>query len=162
MFFVSENMYRNVFILRKSAELRAMRAKIVLKCQRALRVHLLTANMPCVLTCFRINVSCVLRCLGAHVPICFVWSRACMPLCLTCLRDSRVHMSSVLMYSLVSIAWKLTISRGNMPWAPCLTRLVWPRDHLPTCFASSVGSFDAIFFSFSVIVVEVVHTVGKV
>ena len=35
-------------------------------------------------------------------------------------------------------------------------------DHLPTRFTSSVSSFDANFFSLIAIVVEIVHTVGKV
>ena len=35
-------------------------------------------------------------------------------------------------------------------------------DRLPRCFASSTGSFDATFFSFIAIVVEVLHTVGKI
>ena len=43
-----------------------------------------------------------------------------------------------------------------------LTRLLCSRDHLPTCFASSVSGFDATFFSFTANAVEVVHTVGKV
>ena len=48
---------------------------------------------------------------------------------------------------------ELKCSRADMPRVPCLTRLAQPRDHLPTCFASSVSR--------SAIVAEVVHTVGK-
>ena len=106
----------------------------VLMCQRALHAYVLTCQ----------------RALRAHVPTCF-----------KCLHVSCVNMSCVLMYSRVNVVCDLTCLRANMPWVSYLTGLEWPRDHLPTCFTSSVSSFWAAFFSFTAIVVEVVHTVGK-
>ena len=66
------------------------------------------------------------------------------------------------LFTCQSVLYALTCSRAIMLWVPCLIRFAWPRDQLPTCFASSVSSFDAPFFSFSAIVVEAVHAVGKV
>ena len=67
-----------------SAKLRALRARNMLACQRALRAHVppclaclralvlrcfacLRANVPCFLMCSRAYVLCVLRCLRANV-----------------------------------------------------------------------------------------------
>ena len=61
-----------------------------------------------------------------------------------------------------SVLYALTCSRAIMLWVPCLIRFAWRRGQLPTCFASSVSSFDATFFSSTAIVVEAVHAVGKV
>ena len=51
--------------IKESAKLRALRAKNVLACQRALHAYVLTysgANAPCAITCSRANVPCVLTC----------------------------------------------------------------------------------------------------
>ena len=128
--------------------------------------------VPCVLKKRCVVLTC-LACLRAPVPTCFAWlhanvltcfacTRAHMPICLECLRSSRVNMPCVLMYSRAIVACDLTCSHANMPWVPCFTRLARPCNHLPTCFVSSVCSFNATFFSFTAIVVEVVHTAGKV
>ena len=112
-------------------------------------------RVPCVLkTCSRTNVPCVLTCqramrvymltcqraLYAYVPTCLACLRAHAPTCLACLR---VHVQT------------------------CLTCL---RAHVLTCrraltgdvLTCQRGSFDATIFSFTAIVAEVVHTVGKV
>ena len=52
-----------VFVFVESAKLRAVRAKNVLACQRALRAYVL-----CVLTCSRTNVPCVFMCSRANLP----------------------------------------------------------------------------------------------
>ena len=57
--------------IKESAKLRALRAKNVLACQRALHAYVLTrsrANVPCVLTYSRANVPCVFTCSRANVP----------------------------------------------------------------------------------------------
>ena len=119
-------------------------APCVLTSQRALRADVLTYQLisshflrSCVLTCSRVKVLYMLSCSCVNIPY-------------------------LLIYSRVNVACGLTCSRVNMPWVPCLTRLPWSREHLPTYLTSSVSSFDAIFFSFTAIVVKVVHTVGKV
>ena len=144
-----------------------------------LRVHVQTclkylqAHFPTCFTCLRTHARMCLVWLSAHVPTClayphthvltcFACSRVHVPTCLECLRASRVNMS-LRAYVLTSQrGLKLTCSCANMPWVPCLTQLAWPCDHLPTRFASLVSSSDSIFFSFTVIAVEVLHTVGKV
>ena len=98
-----------VNLWQESAKLRALRAKNVLTCQRALRAHVpyvptclacLRAHVSCVLMCSRANVLCVLTCqralrayvltclvcLRAHVPMCLACLCAHMPTCLACLR----------------------------------------------------------------------------
>ena len=60
------SLFEKLLLLKESSKLRALRAKNVLACQRALRAH-----VPCVLTCSRANVTCVLTCsraLRAYVP----------------------------------------------------------------------------------------------
>ena len=58
----------------ESAKLRALRAKNVLTCQRALRAQLSTclgclrANMPYLLTCSRGNVPCGILCPSISMP----------------------------------------------------------------------------------------------
>ena len=135
----------------------ALRAKNVLMCQIILRAYVFTC-----LTCLSADGPTCLACLRAHVPTCFVCSRGHVPTCRECLRASRVNTSFVLMYSSVNVACDLTCSRPNMPRVSYFTRPAWPPDHLPTCFVSSVSSFDATLFIFIVIVVEVVQTFGKV
>ena len=144
---------KNNVVKLESAKLRALRAKKVLTCQRALR-----ANVLCVLTCSRVNMPCVLTCSLAKVPCVLSWSRAnfpWVPTSLTCQHALRAHVLTC------QHGLRAYVLRATMHWVSCLTRLVWPRDHLPTDFVSSVSSFDSTFFSFNAIVVEVVHTVGK-
>ena len=167
----------------------ALRA-LVLMCQRVLhanepcvptcsRAHVATylaclcAHGSTCLACLRAHGSTCLACLSAylatcpgflraHVLTCFTCSRTHVATCLECLRPSRVNMSYVLMYSRVNVACEVTCSRTIMPRVPCLKRLAWPRDHLPACLDSSVSTSDATFSSFTAIVVEVVHSNGKV
>ena len=121
--------------------------------------------VSCVLKlCSRVNVSCVLTFTRAKVPCVLKYSRGnvyCVLRCYcmgTCSCANVLHVSTYLAYLCIHVSTQLV----NMPWVPCLTRLPWPRDHLPTCFTSSVSSFYVTFFSFTVIVVEVKHAVGKV
>ena len=89
------------------------------------------ANKPCVLTCSSANVICVSR---AHVPTCLECLLPHRSTCLACL-STRVS------------TW-LARSPDHVP--TCLESLAlygfaWSHDHLLTCLASSVGSFDATF-----------------
>ena len=155
-------------------------------CLACLRAHMpachcaLCAYMPLCLVCLCAHVPMGLHCLRAHAPMCLAYLCAHMPTCPVCicthvlmyflcshaqvpthlewLCATRVNMICVLMYSHVVVACKLMWSFTNMSWVPCLTQLMWPCDHLPTCFVSSVSHFDATFFSFTAIVVEVVDT----
>ena len=139
---------------------RVLRA-YVLTCQHVLHAHVLTWQCPLcayVFTCSSANVSCVLTCSRDKAPYVLTCSRANLLCVLSC---SHVSMSSVLIYSRVNVACELMCSHTNMSWVSCLKGLAWPRDHLPTCSASSGSSFDATFFCFNAILVEVVHTVGK-
>ena len=142
------------------AKLHALCAKTVLTCQRTLPAH-----VPTCLAWLRAHVSWVLmwqRALRANVLMCqrvfcayvFTCKRALHAYVLTCFACSHPHVSTCLacLYTHLS----------NMPWVPCPPQLAWPRDHLSTCFAASISSFDATFSSFIAIAVDVVHTVGKV
>ena len=134
----------------------------VVTCSRANVPWVLTysrANVPCVVKCSRANVPCVSTYSRANVLCMLSRSRANVPWVLTCLTCQYVLRAYVLTSQR---GLKLTRSCANMPWVPCLTQLAWPYDHLPTRFASLVSSSDSIFFSFTVIAVEVLHTVGKV
>ena len=126
----------------------------VLTYQGALCAHLATC-----LACLRVKVPTCFACLHDHLP---AWLACSCGIALCVLSSSRVNMFCVLMYSRVNVASELTSSSTNMLCIPCLTLLAWPRDHLSTCCASSVSSFNATFFSFAAIVVEVVNIVGKV
>ena len=113
--------------------------------------------VSCVLKlCSRVNVSCVLTFTRAKVPCVSKYSRGnmyCVLRCScvgTCSCANVLHMSTYLAYLCTHVSTQLV----NMPGVSCLTRLPWRRDHLPTCFPSSVSSFE-------VIVVEVKHAVGK-
>ena len=126
---------------------------------------------PCVSKiCSRANVPCTLECWRAHVPVCFACSRANMSCMLLCSGGSKLCLFTC---SRANVPYVLTSSRANclvcsrVYVTTCLACLqpqvtTWLRDHLPTCFASLVKSFDATFFTFTAIVVKVVHTVGKV
>ena len=142
-------------------------------CHASLRAHLSTclaclhAHVPTCLACLRAHMpmcsraqvpSCLSRLLS-HVPTCIACLRTHVPTCLECLRASLVNMPWVRMYSCVNVACELTCSRANMPWVPCLIWLALLRDQIPTCFVSSVSSFDATFFNVTAIVVKVVHSV---
>ena len=161
---------------RKSATLRALRVKNVLMCQRALPAYVLTyqrALRAYVLTYQRalriitysnvlgvyvltFQLPCVLMCqftLSAYVLTCQLVLRAYV---LTCQGALRAYVLTC------QHGLRVTCSCANMTWVPCLTCLVWHHDHLPISFASSVSTFDATFFSFTAILVEVVHNIGKV
>ena len=77
-------------ILNESAKLRALRAKKVFACQRALRAYVLTCQRALrayVLTCQRALRAYVPMCkhaLRAQVPACLVCLRAHVPTCLAC------------------------------------------------------------------------------
>ena len=126
---------------------------------------------PCVSKiCSRANVPCTLECWRADVPVCFACSRANMPCMLLCSGGSKLCLFTC---SRANVPCVLTSLRANclvcsrVYVTTCLACLqpqvtTWLRDHLPTCFASLVKSFDATFFTFTAIVVKVVHTVGKV
>ena len=131
----------------KPAKLRALRSKNVLTCQHALRAYVSTCH-----ACLRANVSTCLTCLHAYVPTCLACSRAYVP---TRLAYLRACVSSVLTCLCANVSCVLTRS---LTWVPCLIRLALPCDHLPTCFVSSVSSFDVTFCSFTAIVIGVVHT----
>ena len=109
-------------------------------------------NVPCLLTCFAywhaniltcfaclcVHMSTCFSCLGAHMPTCLACSCADVPTFIECLRTLQVNVAFL-----------------------SHSQVVCARHHLPTCFASSVSSFNATFFSFTTIAVEVVHTVNK-
>ena len=119
----------------------------------------------CVLTCSLANVSCVLICVRTYaicVLFAITYQRALRAFELTYQRALSFHLPSVLMHSRISVACKIMCLGATMPWVSCLIRLAWIRDHLPTCFTPLVSSFDVIFFTFTAIAVEVVHTVGNV
>ena len=126
-------------------------------------------NVPSVLTCSHANVSCVLTApvptcpalLRAHMSTCLACLRAHVPTCYECIPASLIIMPCLLTYSRVNVLCELMCSRSNMPWALYLTSLGWHSD-LPTCLASLVNSFDASFFSFTAIAVEVARTADKV
>ena len=88
-------------------------------------------NVPCVFTCSRANMLCVLSYSRANVPWVLMWLEG--------------QHSGVLIYSRVNVPCELKCTYTNMPWVPCLIRLAWPSDHLTTCFAFSVSSFDVTF-----------------
>ena len=124
-------------------------------------------DVPTCLACLRANVPCVFTCqcvLLAYVLTCQHAFRGYVFKCRRSLSSyvPRVNRPCALIYSRVKVACELMCSRANMSWVPCLTGLAWTYDILPKCFASSVSSFDATFFRFTAIVVEVVHTVGQV
>ena len=127
----------------------------LLMCQRALCALLLT--------CQRALSAYMLTCESALRAYVLTWQRALCALLLTCQRalsacvPSIITMPCVLIYSHVNVACELKSSCADMPRVPCLIRFAWPRGHLPTCFASSVSSFDDTFFSLTATVVEVVQ-----
>ena len=130
----------------ESAILHALSIKNVLMFQRVwrtLRGYVLTC-----LACLDAHMARYLACLNAHVATCLT--------CLTCQHTLRAY---VLTFQRCMQAKGLTCQHD---WVPCLKRLARPRDHLQTWLASSVSSFDAIFFGFTAIVVEIVHIVGKI
>ena len=90
----------------ESAKLRALRAKNVIPCQRAL-----CAYVP---TCLRALCAYVLTCqraLRGYVLTCLVCLRAHVPTCFAC---SRTHMPCVLTCSCANAPCALTCSRGNV------------------------------------------------
>ena len=126
---------------------------------------------PCISKIWsRANVPCTLECWRTHVPVCFARSRANMSLMLSCSGGSKL---CVFACSRANVPCVVTSSRANClvcsrayvtTCLACLQSQVttWLRDHLPTCFALLVKSFDDTFFTFTAIVVKVVHTVSKV
>ena len=162
----------------ESAKLRVLCPKqvpYVLTCLACSR-----ANVSCVLSCSRTNVSCMLTCLGCSreaskgswnqefISLCmfsfdyFLPLRDNMLCILSCQHALNASVSTCLACLCTHVLTWLASSRANMPWVPCLIQLVWLRDHLPTCFASSVTSLDATIFSFTVIAIEIANTAGKV
>ena len=124
-------------------------------------------SVPCVITCLRALRAQVLKCQRVMRVCMLMCQRALRALVLTYQRALSAfvpHVSTyvVCLYTHMSTWLGSTRSFANMPGVPCFTWFSLPRYHLPTCFAFSVTSFDATFFSFTVIVAEVVHTVGKV
>ena len=106
-----------VNLWQESAKLRALRAKNVLTCQRALRAH-----VPTCLTCqraLRAYVLTCLACLCAHVPTGLACLRANVPCGLTCSRALRVY---VLTCQCALRAYVLTCQRAL-------------RAYVLTCFA---------------------------
>ena len=168
----------------ESAKLRALSTKTVFTCQHALCAYVLTCQRvlrayvltyQCVmrayvLTCQRVLRAHVLKCqrvLRAHVLTCqcALWAYVlmCQRVNVPCvLTFSHANVSCVLTCSRTNVLCVITCSRDNMLWVPCLTRFMWPSDHLPTCFASIASSYDATIFSLTAAVVEVVHTVGEI
>ena len=127
----------------------------VLTCQRALCSYVLTYQR--VMRAYMFTCQCAVC---AYLLMC---QRALCALLVTCQRalsacvPSIITMPCVLIYSHVNVACELKSSCADMPRVPCLIRFAWPRGHLPTCFASSVSSFDDTFFSLTATVVEVVQ-----
>ena len=158
--------FRNLFVFPFSNSSRAsyfacLRTSIACStCQKLAHVPTclayLRANVPCVFICQCVLLAYVLTCQHAF--------RGYVLKCQRSLSSyvPQVNRPCALIYSRVKVVWELMCSRANMSWVPCLTGLAWTHDILPKCFASSVSSFDATFFSFTAIVVEVVHTVGQV
>ena len=124
----------------------------------------LRAYVPACLACLRAHVSCILTCSRTLRAYALPYQCALHALMLTCqcgLGAYVLHVSTCLACLCTHVSTWFASSRATMPYASCLTRLAWPRDHQPRCLASSVSSFDATFFSFAAILVELVHTVGN-
>ena len=133
-------------------------------CLACLRAHVpkclacLRAHVPTCLACLHPNVPCVLTCSRANVPRVLTCSSANVLFVLTCQRALNAYVPYVLPYVLTCLACLYTLVS---------TLFVNSRAYVRTCleslvFASSVSSFDVTFFSFTVIVAEVVHIIGKV
>ena len=104
----------------------------MLTCQRAVSAYVyMSQSVLCTFTCSHTNMLCVLSCSRGNVPWVY-WYLTCNHVCHA--YDSRVN-----------VACELTCSRANILCIPSLTRLAWLRDHLPTCFPSSVSIFKAFF-----------------
>ena len=121
--------------------------------------------MPTCFACLLAHVSMCLTHSCAHVPTCLACLRAHMPTCHKCLSAHMptsleylqawcVNMPCMFMYTPVNVACELTYLRVKMLWVPYLTQLVWPCDHLPTCFACLVSSFDENVFSLNATVIK--------
>ena len=119
-------------------------------------------RVPCVLKrCTPVNVPSVLTCQRARVQTCLAWLRVQVPTyfarlsayVLTCQQALRAFILTRQLGVLVHV---LKGQHALSPW------FMLPRDHMLTCFNSSVSSFDATFFSFTSIVVETWHTVCKI
>ena len=117
-------------------------------------------------TCSHDNMPCVLTCPPAMRAYVLTYQRALRAYMLTCQRVLRAHVPTRLAYLRACVSSVLTCLCANvscvltrsLTWVPCLIRLALPCDHLPTCFVSSVSSFDVTFCSFTAIVIGVVHT----
>ena len=133
----------------------------VLACQRALHAYVITCQLvlrALLLTCYCTLGAYVFMCSRANVLSVLLCSRGNMPWVLTCLAWQHALHASI-----------LTCQRGFRPvvltWQHCLIPLphtVCMTTRSPTCFASSLSDFDAIFSNFTAIVVEVVRTFGRV
>ena len=118
------------------------------------------ANVSCVLMCQRALYAFVptgLACLHAQVSFVLMCSHTSMPCMLIC---SCANMFCVLLYPFTNLLLVLTCLMCQHACLTCLstcvsTWLVSSCAHVPTFL-------ESLFFSFTVIVVEVVHTVGKV
>ena len=101
----------------------------------------------------RAKVPCVLTCSRANVPFLFTWSRDNVSCVLTCSRALRNYVPTCLacLSAQMQRAYVLTYERASSSLP-----------HLPAFLAWLVSSFDATFFSFFAIVIEVVHTDGKI
>ena len=132
--------------------------------------------LPCVLeTCSRANVPCVLTCL-ACLRACQRASRAYMLTCQGALHAYEVICQHVLCAHMLhaNVPWVLTCltcqyvlrafvftcrdALNPLLHMVCVT--AW--SHLTILLACLLSSFDVTFFSFTAIVVELVHNVGKV
>ena len=119
----------------------------VLTCQHALRAYVVTWQCTCVLACSLSNMPCLLTCLNGN-----------MPCGLTC---SLVNVPCMFMGSHVNVPYVLTSLRALK------MLLSFPRhclcNHVMTCqhtLPLQQVLLMPLFFSFTGIVVEVVHTGG--
>ena len=91
----------------------------------------------------------------------------CVPYMLTCQRVLRAYVLTCLACLLVNVPCVLKCSHANALMCLCANVLTCKRassslSHLPAFLALLVSDFDATFFSFFAIVIEVVHSDGEV
>ena len=102
----------------------------MLTCQRTLRAYVLTANVPCVLscsyakvpsvlTCSRVNFACVLMCSHVNVPCVLTCSCTSVPCIPTCSRAITWNYKSK--FSMTRCKFSLSFLRSKTVYEKCTT-----------------------------------------
>ena len=125
------------------------------------------AHVPTCLACLCAHVPTCLACLRAHVPCVLTCLRANVPYVFTCQRALRTYVLTCFACLLVNVPCMLKCSNANMLMCLSANVLTCKRttsslSHLPVFLAWLVSSFDATFFSFFAIIIEAVHSDGKI